>query len=62
MRLEVTAEGVETDEQLQFLKSKSCDVIQGFLISRPLPADGVAAFLRQYRSELFAAVTGAGSD
>lgn len=35
--LQVTAEGVETIEQLSFLKSKSCDIYQGYLCSRPLP-------------------------
>ena len=40
----VVAEGVETDEQLAYLKEKGCDVYQGYLKSRPLPADAFAAF------------------
>lgn len=36
--LEVVAEGVETDEQLTFLRSQMCDSVQGFLLSRPIPA------------------------
>lgn len=32
------AEGVETEAQFEFLKNKACDGIQGYLISRPLPA------------------------
>ncbi|MDI9243923.1 EAL domain-containing protein [Marinobacter sp. CHS3-4] len=36
--IEVVAEGVETAEQLRFLKSHRCDLIQGYFISRPLPA------------------------
>jgi len=37
LRLKVTAEGVETAEQLSMLKEMNCDEIQGFLISKPLP-------------------------
>ena len=37
MGLEVVAEGVEKDEQLNFLRSQSCDNVQGFLLSHPLP-------------------------
>ena len=36
--IKVMAEGVETQEQLEFLKSVSCDAYQGYLKSRPLPA------------------------
>jgi EAL domain-containing protein (putative c-di-GMP-specific phosphodiesterase class I) len=43
--LEVVAEGVEKDEQLTFLRSQMCDSVQGFLLSRPVPAEELAAFL-----------------
>jgi diguanylate cyclase (GGDEF)-like protein len=37
--VEVVAEGVETAEQLKFLKNNGCDLIQGYFISRPIPAN-----------------------
>lgn len=37
LRLDVVAEGVETAEQMQFLRSHDCDQMQGFYFSRPLP-------------------------
>ncbi|HUP59889.1 MAG TPA: EAL domain-containing protein [Thermoanaerobaculia bacterium] len=37
--LKVVAEGVETEAQLEFLVRESCDVLQGFLFSSPVPAD-----------------------
>ena len=45
--LDVVAEGVETEAQLKFLLSVGCEKIQGYLISRPLPAADVADFIRQ---------------
>jgi len=44
--IEVTAEGVETVRQLEFLKSCNCDLAQGFLISRPMQPEKIAAVLR----------------
>jgi polar amino acid transport system substrate-binding protein len=37
MNLSVIAEGIETEEQLEFLKQKDCDIAQGYLFSRPVP-------------------------
>jgi diguanylate cyclase (GGDEF)-like protein/PAS domain S-box-containing protein len=39
LRLKVTAEGVETNEQLAFLQAHHCDRIQGYLLSRPVPRE-----------------------
>src|SRR5262249_51041282 len=45
--LSVIAEGVETQEQLRLLESLRCDLVQGFLCSRPMPAADCEAFLRR---------------
>ena len=46
LRLEITAEGVETIEQRDFIASMGSDIlIQGYYYSRPLPPDDFAAFL-----------------
>jgi diguanylate cyclase (GGDEF)-like protein/PAS domain S-box-containing protein len=42
LSLPVTAEGVETGEQLDFLARESCDEVQGFLIGKPLPIENYA--------------------
>ena len=35
----MVAEGVELEEQLEFLKQNGCEQLQGYLFSKPLPAD-----------------------
>ncbi len=46
LRLEALAEGVETAEQLAFLREQGCDTYQGYLFSRPVPAEEFALRLR----------------
>lgn len=47
LRLRVIAEGVETDEQLRFLRLTRCDEWQGFLFSKPIPAEQFEKLLRE---------------
>jgi len=44
MELRVTAEGVETDDQLAFLKAQQCSEAQGYYFSKPLPPHEIPAF------------------
>ena len=46
MDLRVLAEGVETAEQLAFLRERGCDSYQGYFCSRPVPAEALAALVR----------------
>ncbi|MGX7705698.1 sensor domain-containing protein [Methylobacterium sp. Gmos1] len=45
LAMTTTAEGVETEEQLVHLREAGCTEVQGYLISRPVPADAVAPML-----------------
>jgi diguanylate cyclase (GGDEF)-like protein/PAS domain S-box-containing protein len=47
LRLQVIAEGVETEEQLAYLREHECDQMQGYYFSRPIPADAFADLLKQ---------------
>lgn len=47
MRKQVVAEGVETQEELIYLRAYQCDALQGFLFSRPVPAAEMEALLRR---------------
>ncbi|MCC7700177.1 putative bifunctional diguanylate cyclase/phosphodiesterase [Janthinobacterium sp. EB271-G4-7A] len=47
LRLKVIAEGVETEQQLAFLRQQGCDQMQGYLFSRPLAAPAFEALLHE---------------
>lgn len=47
--LEVIAEGVEDAGQARYLRSLRCDVMQGYLISRPMPAEETTRFLESFQ-------------
>ncbi|VFT11684.1 diguanylate phosphodiesterase [Pseudomonas aeruginosa] len=49
LHLKVVAEGVETPQQLAFLRENHCELVQGYLFSRPLPLAALEEFLRAYR-------------
>jgi diguanylate cyclase (GGDEF)-like protein/PAS domain S-box-containing protein len=48
LKLTALAEGVETREQLEFLRGEGCELYQGYLYSRPLPAAEIEPLLRQH--------------
>jgi diguanylate cyclase (GGDEF)-like protein/PAS domain S-box-containing protein len=49
LNFKVLAEGVETAEQLAFLRQQGCDYYQGYYFSKPLPAADFAALLQQHQ-------------
>jgi len=47
LNMQVVAEGVETKEQLELLRTHQCDFVQGYYFSRPLPAEELVRFMTQ---------------
>jgi diguanylate cyclase (GGDEF)-like protein len=47
LKLNITAEGVETQEQFEYLRAQGCDEIQGYYFSRPVPAAALADLLKE---------------
>ncbi len=48
LRLEVTAEGVETEQQLRLLLDQGCPEVQGYFLGRPMPARDAMAFYKNH--------------
>ena len=47
LKITVLAEGVETEQQKEFLKALKCDMIQGYYYARPMPTENFVAYLEQ---------------
>ncbi len=47
LNLQITGEGIETSAQRKFLEKYSCNEAQGYLFSRPLPAEEVSGLLKK---------------
>jgi len=48
LKMEVVAEGVETQEQLDFLRANGCELVQGYLLARPAPAENILDLLHTF--------------
>jgi EAL domain-containing protein (putative c-di-GMP-specific phosphodiesterase class I) len=46
LKMAVTAEGVETEEQLQYVRECGCDTVQGYFFARPMPFEACTEWLR----------------
>ena len=46
--LKVVAEGVETEQQSDYLKDQDCDILQGYLFAKPLTAMHATEYLQKY--------------
>ena len=51
LNFQITAEGVETKEQLEYLKKLNCDIIQGYYFSRPLSVDNFKKFVNDLNKD-----------
>lgn len=48
--MQVVAEGVETEEQLEFLKARTCQFVQGYYFAKPMPADEFLLFAQSLKN------------
>jgi EAL domain-containing protein (putative c-di-GMP-specific phosphodiesterase class I) len=53
--IETTAEGIETTEQMELVRRAGCTEMQGYLVSRPVPAAELGDLIARYRREVAAA-------
>ena len=51
LKLKVVAEGVETEDQMEFLRTQRCDAVQGYYLYRPMPQEEVVLALRRNRQD-----------
>ena len=49
--MKTVSEGVENTEQVEYLKEIGCDLIQGFVFSKPLPAEEFISFIKNWRND-----------
>jgi diguanylate cyclase (GGDEF)-like protein len=52
LKMKVIAEGVETSSQLSYLLENNCDIAQGFIYCRPVPADDFIDWLAHYKTDM----------
>lgn len=50
LHMETVAEGIEEEEEVQWLRKIGCDVVQGYVFSKPLPVEAFMRFLKQWKS------------
>ncbi len=53
LNLDVVAEGVETDGQMEFLRARGCDYAQGYYFSKPLPGEEFAQLMKGWQASAF---------
>ena len=53
LQVAVIAKGVESPDQVRFLRTRGCQAMQGDLCSRPLPGEAMTTVLRSWRSPIF---------
>ena len=51
LHLRVIAEGVETDEEMEALRDRKCDEVQGYLYARPMPAEELILWWKKWNLE-----------
>jgi diguanylate cyclase (GGDEF)-like protein len=49
--MKILAEGVETEEQLEFLRAEGCDYMQGYLIGKPMPANKIVEWISEFSAQ-----------